>query len=223
MPVTGMPISERIAARPDREAGYEEALDAFLAAHVQPGGGKDVVAIYRAVQAMPYFSGPDRTPQAALRDGRGACTAKHLVLRDLLRRLGLTAEVEVVEGDFASGIPVHPTMPAALTDMILEGGVTDFHCRVRLSGPEGNRYLDATWPLDLMAWGFPADRDWAGQGDTCQAIAEVTVMSSEEDTLGVKAGLLATLPEAALQRRERFLALLSDWLAALPQTANEDR
>ena len=211
--VTGMPISEATVAGKGGDP-YQEALDAFLAAHVASGG---VVAVYRAVQAMPYFSGPDRTPLAALRMGRGACTAKHLVLRDALRRMGHAAVVEIVEGDFASGIPLHPSMPPELQEMIRAGGVVDFHCRVRLaSGPA----LDATWPLALRRWGFEL-REWEGAGDTAQAIARVTVRSTEEDVLGTKARLLATLSEADTARRLRFLALLSGWLAALPQTMDD--
>ena len=47
-----------------------------------------ILQAYSAVRQMLYFSGADRTPMAALRDGRGACTAKHLVLRDALRKAG---------------------------------------------------------------------------------------------------------------------------------------
>lgn len=209
-----MPTSEVTAAATGAPTPYEEALDAFAAAHVTSGS---VVDAYRAVQAMPYYSGPDRTPLAALRSGRGACTAKHLVLRDLLRRMGQGAVVEIVEGDFASGIPLHPSMPEELQEMIRAGGVVDFHCRVRLaSGPA----LDATWPLALRRWGFDL-REWEGAGDSAQAIAQVTVRSTEEDVLGTKARLLATLSEADTARRLRFLALLSGWLAALPQTMDD--
>lgn len=206
--VMGMPTSDVTAAGLGDDP-YAKALDAFRAAHVASGS---VVTAYAAVQAMPYFSGPDRTPLAALRSGRGACTAKHLVLRDVLRRMGQGAVVELVEGDFASGVPVHPSQPAELQDMIRAGGVVDFHCRVRL---EGGAALDATWPLALRRWGFPA-AEWDGTGDTAQAIARVTVRSRDEDVLGMKARLLETLSVEDSMRRLRFLALLSGWLAGLP-------
>lgn len=213
MRVTDMPTSEVTVAGMGGDP-YEKALDAFLAAYVTSG---DVVSAYRAVQAMPYFSGPDRTPLAALRTGRGACTAKHLVLRDVLRRIGQGAVVELVEGDFASGVPVHPSQPEDLQRMIRDGGVVDFHCRVRL---EDGRKLDATWSPALRRWGFPA-AEWDGTGDTAQAIARVTVRSRDEDVLGRKARLLETLSEEDSVRRLRFLALLSGWLAGLPPVGGE--
>lgn len=209
-----MPISEGTPAGSVAGAPYDDALAAFHAAHVPQPGRAGIVQAYRAVQALPYFSGPDRTPLAALRDGRGACTAKHLVLRDLLRRMGEEAVVEIVKGDFASGIREHPTMPRALKVMLREGGVIDFHCRVRLGG-EGGQALDATWPLSLMAYGFDADADWSGEGDTKQAIARVTVRSRDDDVLGTKARLLAGLTGEETRRRKEFLALLSGWLAGL--------
>jgi hypothetical protein len=212
----GMHISKGDGARKAPAGTYDEALDAFLATYALLPGMDGVVQLYRAVQSIPYFSGADRTPMAALRDGRGACTAKHLVLRDALRRRGVAAVVEIVEGDFASGIPEHKTMPPRLKQMLRQGGVTDFHCRVRLTDKAAGQALDATWPQALMAWGFPADTDWVGQGDTGQAIAQVIVRSRDDDVLGEKARLLATLSDQAGQLRKEFLALLSGWLSALP-------
>jgi hypothetical protein len=212
----GMPISKGNGAGKAPVGTYEEALDAFLATHALLPGMEGVVQLYRAVQSIPYFSGPDRTPLAALRDWRGACTAKHLVLRDALRRMGVAALVEIVEGDFASGIPEHETMPEGLKLMLRQGDVTDFHCRVRLTGDDAGQALDATWPQSLLPWGFPADTDWTGQGDTRQALAKVTVRASTDDVLEEKARLLAGLPDQARQRRLEFLALLSGWLSSLP-------
>jgi hypothetical protein len=188
---------------------YAVALAAFAAPH-----GDDPVALFHAVRAMPYRSGPDRTPLGALRTGQGACTAKHLILRDALRLAGHRAEVELVEGDFAGAIPDHPSMPDPLRAEIAAGGVTDFHCRVRLSAPgQPHRRLDATWPDTLIPFGFATARGWDGTGDTAQAIARVRVAACVDGVLGEKARLLSALPPDAAARRLRFLRLLSDWLA----------
>ncbi len=207
-----MPISDHLAASADAVTPYQWALNGFVAAHVSEPGLAGIVQAYRAVQAMPYYSGPDRTPEAALRDGRGACTAKHLVLRDVLRQIGASAAVEIIEGDFAQAVPQHPSMPEPLLAMIRAGGVIDFHCRVRLGTGQA---LDATWPLGLARWGIAVDAAWAGIGDTAQAMAQVTLRSSDEDVLGTKAKLLAGLSKADSQRRLEFLALLSGWMAGL--------
>ena len=176
-----------------------------------------VLQAYAAVRQLSYFSGPDRTPLAALRSGSGACTAKHIILRDLLRRVGMRAEVEIVEGDFAAAIPLHSSQPSDLQEMIRQRGVTDFHCRVRLMWPEGDLRLDATWPDDLAAYGFAVNRTWTGTGDTLQAIPDAIVRSSDEDVLGAKARLLADLGDEAKRRRLEFLRLLSGWIAQIKQ------
>ena len=123
-----MPISDGMVA----DADYHAELDRFLLEHVPARGMAGVLQAYTAVRQLAYFSGPDRTPLAALQAGHGACTAKHIILRDLLRRVGMQAEVEIVEGDFAAAIPLHASQPDDLQGMIRQRGVTDFHCRVRL-------------------------------------------------------------------------------------------
>ena len=208
MRVTGMPISDTL---PD----YDAALAECLATAVPARGLGGIIQSYAFVRQMRYFSGPDRTPLTALRTGRGACTAKHIILRDLLRRVGARAEVEVVEGDFAAAIPLHASQSPGLQAMIRAGGVTDFHCRVRLIGPDTDRRLDATWPSALAAYGFATGRGWTGTGDTVQAMPDAIVRATPEDVLGTKARYLATLGQAATTRRLEFLRLLSDWMAGL--------
>ena len=96
-----MPTSEARRLPPtDPAAEYAEALAAFGARHLAGEGSAALVQAFHAVRNLPYFSGPDRSALAALRTGRGACTAKHVLLRDLLRGLGTPAVVEIVEGDY---------------------------------------------------------------------------------------------------------------------------
>ncbi len=218
MRATGMHTSERIAP-----PGYPDALLGFVARHIPARGTGGALQAYAAVQQMPYFSGPDRTPFAALRDGRGACTAKHIILRDALRSIGHRADVEVVTGDFAAAIPLHASQDAALAHMIRQGGVSDFHCRVVLRGTEGDRRLDATWPVALASYGFAVNRGWTGQGDTIQAMPDATVCATPEDVLATKAQLLAGLDPAMIARRLEFLRLLSAWMAGLQMTETSGR
>jgi len=208
MRATGMPISDCTIGDKD----YWQELDRFGTKNLSATGEAGVVQAYAAVQRIPYFSGSDRTPLAALRSGRGACTAKHIILRDLLRSIGVRADVEIVEGDFAAGIPLHPTQPFELQEMIRQRGVTDFHCRVRIALPEGDLRLDATWPEDMAAYGFVVNRAWMGEADTLQAIPSVVVRSTCEDVLETKARLLAGIEEETSRKRLDFLRLLSGWM-----------
>jgi transglutaminase-like putative cysteine protease len=216
MPATDMPTSETVAPA-GADAAYGDALDRFAARHVTSAGWRGAVEAYHAARRMPYFSGPDRTPLAALRTGRGACTAKHLVLRDLLRRIGVAADVELVACDFASGVPVVPSMPAPLRGMVERAGIRDVHCWVRATGEGGTHRLDATWPDELAACGFPVNRDWDGVGDTRPAVEGGVVLDTAEDVIRRKQELLAELTDAESAERRVFLDHLSAWLAHLPE------
>lgn len=213
-----MPISDTITP-----SVYTEALASFVARHVPARGAGGILQTYSAVRQMPYFSGADRTPMAALRDGRGACTAKHVILRDILRATGQRADVEIVQGDFAAAIPLHPTQDPALARMIREADVVDFHCRVVLRGVDGDRRLDATWPDALAQYGFSVNGGWTGKGDTLQAMPDAVVRATPEDVLSAKADMLTTLGPAMIARRLEFLRLLSGWMAGLQTTKTSGR
>ena len=157
-----------------------------------------------------------RAPEAVLRDNRGACTAKHLLLRDLLRRVGQAADVELIEGDFAASMPIAPSMPDDLKFWIKSGGIKDFHCYVVWRGPEREQILDATWPDSLRHYGFTVNSDWTGEGDTELAIVPTFIKSRVEDVVSRKEKLLLSLTREEAHHRKLFLSLLSTWLAALP-------
>jgi hypothetical protein len=194
---------------------YTAALDAFLTRLNIAPGRADVVKTFHAVRNFRYFSNGDRSPLTALRDERGACTAKHILLRDLLRRQGEAADVELTEGDFAASMPLVKSMPDALKAWISSGGIHDFHCYVVWRGVEREQILDATWPDKLSSFGFPVNASWAGEGDTLLAIKPMHVKARVEDVIGRKERMLSTLSREELHNRRVFLSLLSEWLSGL--------
>ena len=195
----------------EASTAYELALDAFMAIQVV----RDVPGIYHAVRKLAYFSSGERSAAAVMRTGRGACTAKHILLRDLLRRQGARAEVELVQGDFAAGLPQVASMSLPLREMIRAAGVPDFHCYVVWQGPEHEVRLDATWPDALVRYGFPVNAGWAGSGDTRLAITPGGITERAEDVIGAKARLLASLTAEQADKRRQFLTLLSNWIATI--------
>lgn len=200
----------------DLTADYAAALDHFIERHVDLAKESAVISLFHAVRNIPYFSSGERSPEAVLRDHRGACTAKHLLLRDLLRRCGELADVELIEGDFAASMPVVNSMPDELKMWIRSGGIKDYHCYVVWRGPEREQILDATWPDALARYGFTVNSDWAGEGDTALAIVPTFIKSRVEDVIPRKEKLLLSLTREETHHRKLFLSLLSTWLASLP-------
>ena len=201
---------------PDLTTDYLAALDEFIKRHADPSKHSVVVSLFHAVRNIPYFSSGDRSPEAVLRDQRGACTAKHLLLRDLLRRCGEFADVELIEGDFAASMPVVNSMPDELKMWIRSGGIKDYHCYVVWRGPEREQILDATWPDALARFGFTVNSAWTGEGDTALAIVPTFIKSRDEDVITRKEKLLLSLTREETHHRKLFLSLLSTWLAGLP-------
>jgi hypothetical protein len=194
------------------DRAYRESLEAFLRSNGLAGAATDVPGIFHAVRNIPYFSSGERSPEAVLRDNRGACTAKHILLRDLLRHCGEVADVEIVEGDFAAAIPDVASMPDTLRRWVRTAGVRDFHCYVVWRSREGEVKLDATWPDSLARFGFPVNSAWTGEGDTALAIEPAFVKARVEDVIGRKERLLSMLSSSAAEKRRSFLGLLSKWL-----------
>ena len=200
----------------DLTVDYTTALDHFIERHVDLAKESAVISLFHAVRNIPYFSSGERSPEAVLRDNRGACTAKHLLLRDLLRRCGELADVELIEGDFAASMPVVNSMPDELKMWIRSGGIKDYHCYVVWRGPEREQILDATWPDALARYGFTVNSDWVGEGDTALAIVPTFIKSRVEDVIRRKEKLLLSLTREETHHRKLFLSLLSTWLASLP-------
>ncbi len=207
-----MPISDAAD-----EAAYRAAIRDFVDCHVPARGTLGVVQAYRAVQAFPYRSVADRRPLTALRNMEGACTAKHLVLRDVLRAIGETAVVEIVEGDFASGLPVHDSMDPALQAMIREGGVTDMHCRVRLGDPKRVPCSTSTPPFRRRscASALPSIATGGAMATRRRRSRVSPYARGRRMCWPRRSGCCRIWMKTPPRERKEFLRLLTEWLAGV--------
>ncbi|KAB2882714.1 MAG: hypothetical protein F9K38_07290 [Pseudorhodoplanes sp.] len=193
---------------------YRDLLASFLAGHGLGPMRRDVPGIFHAVRNIPYASTQERTAIAVLTAGKGACTGKHLLLRDLLRLVGERADVALVAGDFAAAVPLVPSMPPALQHEIRTHGLKDYHCYTVWRYGSREIKLDATWGDVMAPLGFPVNRDWGGVGDTTLAVTPAATPIRVEDVIARKEKLLAALAPADRDRRRRFLDLLTAWMLA---------
>ena len=106
---------------------YDQTIETFVAPLMGVNRKATVVACYHAVRNFDYLSDGVRDPQTVIDRRAGSCSGKHIVLRDCLVALGEMASIETVEGDFASSIPDHVTMPDELRIFARDGGIRDFH------------------------------------------------------------------------------------------------
>lgn len=191
---------------------YTHLLTKFLAQHGLHENSTPI-EVFHAVRNIAYGRVGGRSAEAVIEHNVGTCSGKHILLRDLLRHMKQSAEVETVSGDFAAAVPPHPTMPEALQAFCRNGGIADFHNYVVWQSPAGEIKLDATWSDGLIAMGFAGNRDWDGNGDTKLALEPDAVLDRVEDVSSYKTNLLSQLGEDQRKAREKFLTLLMDWVA----------
>lgn len=193
---------------------YARKMDDFL---TQNGldGQADPVAVYHAVRKVPYGSRGGRSPEEVLLHNEGSCSGKHILLRDLLRHLKQSANIETVQGDFAAAMQAHASMPEDLQQYCNVGGVVDFHHYVVWDSPNGAWKLDATWPDNVIAMGIPGNANWVGGGDTKLALSPEKSLGFTEDIPKFKERLLGGLSDEERAYRSKFLTLLTDWVTAI--------
>ena len=194
---------------------YDQTIEAFVAPLVGVNRKATVVACYHAVRNFDYLSDGVRDPQTVIDRRAGSCSGKHIVLRDCLVALGEVASIETVEGDFASSIPDHVTMPDELRIFARDGGIRDFHQFVVWESGSGRCRLDATWPDQLEIFGFSVNRHWQGNGDTRLALQPEHYCGLTDDIQHTKAELIGGLTSVERDQRKAFLEVLSRWLGSL--------
>lgn len=215
---TGSPARQS-TAQAGPAADLPDVLAAFLQRSLAGGEGESAVAqtvrLYHAVRTIPYGSTGDRTPEAVVRNRVGSCSGKHVLLRDLLRGIGVPAEVVTIRTHFSDGLPVHHSMPAPLQALLSGAPVVDFHHFVRACPESTWLRLDATWHDAMQPFGVFVNRDWAGSGHTRLAAEPLEEYPAVEAVAAFKRELLDGLEASVRARRLAFFTLLTAWIAAV--------
>ncbi|WP_027481176.1 hypothetical protein, partial [Deinococcus pimensis] len=148
----------------------------------------------------------EHVPATVVREWRGTCSTKHLLLRALLAELGVRSTLMAATQEIAlpPGVEVDPEVARLAAD----GGVVDVHNWLVVHGPRGDVVVDATWPLATRALGLPANEtfDWERDMRVACTPVETWALTGDEDVADFKARLLAEryTPEE-LARRDAFI------------------
>ena len=170
--------------------------------------------LFAFVQTLPYrWPGP-RDALHCLEHGWGTCSGKNMLLFELLRAAGVPCAHTLIIGDLTVN---PPAVPAALRAILAEGPLPDVHAALTALGPAGPVTVDASWDPPLATLDFPVAQNWDGLSDTPLAITPSAVYAvCSHDPVAEKELLRGRVfggrPEL-LARRDRYLQLLSDWIA----------
>lgn len=179
-------------------------------------GGHPLPNLFRFVQAIPYrFPGP-RDPLHTLEHRWGTCAGKNYLLAELLIAAGVSVRHMIATGDLGER---PPNVPPHLRAIIDSGSLPDVHSFLTALGPNGPVLVDTSWDPDLGAHGFDVQGDWDGCTDTVLAFRPHAVYavcgpdpSAEKDLIRAR---LYRGQDADRDRRDRYLAGLSEWIATL--------
>ena len=178
----------------------------------------DAALAFALVRDMPYERASDTRPETLVKEWRGICSGKHLLLAELLRELGHDSMLMTALHEFT---PVNARwLPPHLLAEVERAPVPDVHNFLMVESPGGWFAVDATWPVASRALGLPANEAWApGRNMTVAAdIDEIYDVPDDADPSEFQARVLEDhvgAPGApGRERRERFIEALGAWLNA---------
>jgi hypothetical protein len=180
----------------------------------------DAPRAFALVRDMPYRRASSRAPAVTIEEWRGTCSGKHILLQALFDELRMQTTMILAPHQFTEANT--PWLPPALLELVREAPVRNVHNFLRVQpvgqlGPQAEWVtVDATWPLAARALGMPANEALALDHDMGIAADpdEIYHVPPDADPTDLKARILEDFSPAELARREQFLALLIDWLAA---------
>ncbi|HPN66005.1 MAG TPA: hypothetical protein PLV09_01140, partial [Candidatus Omnitrophota bacterium] len=148
-----------------------------------------------------------------LKENRGSCNPKHVLLADEFRKLGL--EVRYANYAFYWDDPAvkYPPELRALTKRIPAGN----HLAVKAL--IGGRWVlvDATWDLPLKKAGFPVNEDWDGVSDTKNAVTPINEVLNEtiEERVKYDAAVRSRHTDEQKAAYAEFAGKLNKWLEVI--------
>jgi hypothetical protein len=135
------------------------------------------VSIFEEIRDIPYAVVPEinsaRHYAQILTVGRGSCTPKHFLLRNMYEKLGLTVLYVVYPFRWSDLEVDYPKRLRRLAEAV----PTSYHlaCKVELAGKL--ILVDATVDSPLKRLGLPVNENWNGLSDT---VLPVTPIAEEQ-------------------------------------------
>jgi hypothetical protein len=170
-------------------------------------------ALFALVRDMPYESPSDIRPETVVAEWRATAPGKHLLLQALYEEFGYGAMLIAALHEFS--VDAMPWLPEPLRHDLGAGPIPDLHMFLRLHIGADWMTVDATWPLAATRLGVPVnERFEPGREMQVPYLPdEILHVPPDADPLEFEQHLLERHVGAQRERRDRFIADLSAWLA----------
>jgi hypothetical protein len=177
-------------------------------------------SLFALVRDMPYERASDAEPETTIEEWRGTSWGKHYLLHALYREFGLHsillhATHEISSRDW-------PWLPPELQDQLHAGPIPSVHTFVRMEMGTAWMTVDATWPVAAGQLHLPVNERFEAGRDMNVACDpdELFHVPEQADPHAFRATIIERFVGAQMERRERFITELSEWLAReLSQTS----
>ncbi|MFA5164310.1 MAG: hypothetical protein WC481_01930 [Candidatus Omnitrophota bacterium] len=178
--------------------------------------GKEArIAAFRRIRDIPYaivpaMRDPATGPGMMLRENRGSCNPKHVLLAEELRKLGLKVRYANYAFYWDDPAVKYPPELRALTKKMPAGN----HLAVKAFIGGKWVLVDATWDLPLEKAGFPVNADWDGVSDTKNAVTPLNEVLNEtiEERVKYDTALRSKYTEEQRTAYAEFVEKLNNWL-----------
>jgi hypothetical protein len=178
-------------------------------------------SLFALVRDMPYERASDAEPETAIEEWRGTSWGKHYLLHALYREFGLHSIL--LHATHEISVQDWPWLPPELQRELEAGPVPSVHTFIRLEVGTEWMTVDATWPAAAARLGLPVNERFETGKDMKIAcdIDELFHVPEQAEPHAFRAAILEQWVGEQAERRERFIAALSEWLArALAATSH---
>ncbi len=177
------------------------------------------IVLFEKVRDLAYAYPTSRDPVEVLRASRGSCSGKHYLLGALYRELNLPARHMICSHRFNES-PIG--FPEQMQDMLRKNEIVDLHDYLQIDVNGTWVDVDATWQVELRAFGFPVNEEWDGKTPMALSVVPDELTPVENDPERQKEAMLARLTPRQRTLRKQFLEALNAWVQELTAELQRD-
>jgi hypothetical protein len=170
-------------------------------------------SLFALVRDMPYERASDAEPETAIDEWRGTSWGKHYLLHALYREFGLHSIL--LHATHEISVQDWPWLPPELQRELQDDPIPSVHTFIRLEVGTEWMTVDATWPVAAGQLGLLVNERFETGKDMKIAcdIDELFHVPEQADPLEFRAAILERVIGDQVERRERFIEALSEWLS----------
>lgn len=166
-----------------------------------------IAALFEVVRDIPYGDIGSRDPLNVLKEGKGSCSGKHLLLGKLYETMGIKVKYMMCLTQFNF---LRQCFPKELQSILDNFEIPDYHNFLRIYT---NKWVDVdiTFDLFLTKYGFPVNLKWNGLTN-CKIAFHPIEIFEVRDLIEEKQIAINNLPYEKQELRKDFIKKMANWL-----------